>query len=139
MKFLYASWFRGLEDLVGEVGPGRGPGVATGPFPWAACPNPTCRSLGIGLSTCLARWSASCGGCRFRGPWGRYGAAAVAVARHGDAGRAGEHGPVVGERPPRVAEAAAEFIQSDPVASAFVLAAEPTHDPPPGEAVDRVE
>src|SRR5699024_7205042 len=84
------------EDLVGEVGHGRGVGVATGPFPVAACPNPTYRSLGIGLSTCLDRWSAGGVGCRFRGPGSRDVAAAVAVAGHGDAGCAGEYDSVVG-------------------------------------------
>src|ERR1019366_7346980 len=123
----------------GEVGPGRGAGVATGPFPWTAYPNPTCQSLGIGLSTCLTHWSTVGLGCRFRGPWGRDLVTAVAVTSHSDAGGAGEHGPVVGEPPPFVTEATAEFVRPDRVASTLVLGAYPTHDPAPCEAVDCVE
>ena len=62
-------------------------------------PHPACPSQGTGRSTCLSRWSAAAGGgCWFRGPGGRDVAAAVAVARHGDAGGAGEHDPL-GEPP----------------------------------------
>src|SRR5207344_1463804 len=40
-------------------------------------PHPACPSQGTGRSTCLTRWSAREGGCRFRGPWGRDGVTAV--------------------------------------------------------------
>ena len=78
------------------------------------------------------------GGCRFRGPWGRDVAAAVAVAGHRDAGCAGEDDPVVGESPPLVAEATPEFLHRQP-GSARVLGAYPAHQPAPCEVVDRVE
>src|SRR5438876_9340506 len=76
-------------------------------------PHPACGSHRTGRSTCLARWSAAGGGCRFRGPGGRDGAAAVAVADHGDAGCAGEHDPLVGEPPALVAEAPAELRHAE--------------------------
>src|SRR6266511_1114438 len=87
--------------------------------------------------TCLARWSAvDC--CRFWGPWCRDGAAAVAIAGYRDVGCAGERGPVVGEPPPLVAEATAEFLHGQ-LGLARVLGAYPTQQPFPCERVDRAE
>src|SRR5689334_7405674 len=74
------------------------------------------------------RWSAAGGGCRFRCPRGRDGVTAIAVAGHGDAGCAGEHGPVVGEPPARVAETTAELGHSKGV-FAGVLGSRPAHQP----------
>ena len=105
--------------------------------PASPLPHPPCDSRRNGRSACLARWSAAAG-CRCRGPWGRDVAAAVAVARHLDAGGAGEHDPVAGEPPPLVAEATAEFFHPETVL-ALVLAAYPAHQPQPGEAVDGAE
>src|SRR5262249_52210962 len=71
-----------------EGGWGRadaGCGLRAQPFSPPRPPHPACASQRTGRSTCLDRWSAV-GGCRFRGPWGRYGVAAVAVTSHGDAG-----------------------------------------------------
>src|SRR5205807_347473 len=76
--------------------------------------------------------------CRFRGPWGRYISAAVAVAGHCDAGRAGEHDPVVGEAPSLVTEATTHFFHPETV-FARVLGPYPAHDPTPCMVVDRVE
>ena len=45
--------------------------------------------------------------------WGRDIAAAIAVAGHRDAGRAGEYDPVPGEPPPLVAEAIAELLHPE--------------------------
>src|SRR6266699_433831 len=86
----------------------------------------------------VSRWLLR-GGCRCRVPRGRYGAAAVAVAGHRDAGRAGEHDPVPGEPPPLVAEATAELWHPDPVASLLVLGAYPAHDPVPCMSVNVAE
>ncbi len=85
-------------------------------------PNRTCVSPRIRLSTCLTRCSAARGS---RGPGGRYVRSAVAVAGHGDAGRAGEHDPVVGDPPALVAEPAAELLS----AGEAVLAADPAGQP----------
>ena len=74
-------------------------------------PHPACDSHRTGRSTCLDRRSAGSGGCRFRGPRGRYVSAAVAVAGHRDAGCAGEHDPVVGETPSLITEATAHFCE----------------------------
>src|SRR5437867_3247870 len=53
-----------------------------------------CELLRNGLSTCLTRWLAACGGgCRCRGPRGRDVASAVRVAGHRDTGCAGEDDP----------------------------------------------
>ena len=94
-------------------------------------PNPACASPRTGLSTCLARWSAS-DGCRCRGPRGANTMTAVAVTGHRDAGRAGEHHPVVGDSPAPVTEPAAELLPAD----AVVLATHPGHDPPPGLRIE---
>src|SRR5260370_1327747 len=78
------------------------------------------------------------GGCRFRGPRGRVAAATIAVAFHRHAGGAGEHGPVVGEPPPLLAEAAAEFLHPETV-PARVLGAYPAHQPTPPVRGDPAE
>src|SRR5258706_14427222 len=143
----------------GGVGLGRGPqpGAVHQPpgvgevglrarcrdFSWSSpaspLPHPACASQRTGRSGCLARWSVMCcGGCRCRSPRGRYFAAAIAVADHGDAGCAGEYDPVPGEPPPLVTETAAEFFHPEP-GPARVLGACPAHQPTPGEAVDRAE
>src|SRR5436190_5055166 len=101
-------------------------------------PHPPCDSHRNGRSTCLDRWSAAGGGCRVRGPRSRYLVAAVAVTGHCDAGRAGEHDPVMGESPPLVTEASAEFFHPEP-SLALVLGAYPAHDSTPRVVVDRVE
>src|SRR6266536_5040256 len=129
----------GEDSLQGGVGPGRGVGVTTDPFPGAARPHPACASRRTGRSTCLARWLAARGGHRCWGPWGRDGATPVSVSSYGDAGCAGEHDTVVGEPPALVAEATSKFGHSDAVASLFVLGPYPAHDPTPGVAVDRAE
>src|SRR5690242_17814545 len=100
-------------------------------------PHPPCVSPRNGRSTCLARWSAARGWCR--GPGGGYGAAAVAVAGHRDAGCAGEYDPVAGEPPSLVAETAAQFRHPDTVGSVLVLGAYPAHQPVPCVAVDVAE
>src|SRR5258706_9766441 len=83
-------------------------------FSWSSpaspLPHPACASPRTGRSACLAPWSVMCfGGCPCRSRPGRYFAAAIAVADHGDAGCAGEYDPVPGEPPPLVTETAAEF------------------------------
>src|SRR5450755_2440630 len=77
-------------------------------------PNPPCDSHRNGLSTCLTSWSAGGNGCLVDRPRGRYPAAAVAVAGHGDAGCASEHDPVVSESPTDIAEATAEVFHPEP-------------------------
>ena len=76
------------------------------PFPASPLPHPACPFQGTGRSTCLSRRSAAAGGgCWFRGG-GRDVAAAVAIARYGDAGGAGEHDLPLSEPPAFTAEAA---------------------------------
>ena len=66
---------------VGEVGRRARCRDLSRPSPAGPLPHPACASQRTGRSACLARWSATCrGGCRCRGPWGRYFAAAIAVA-----------------------------------------------------------
>src|SRR3954471_5908009 len=92
-----AAWLSALPPVVSR-GPPPEPGVLiTGH-----------RALHVS-----GRWSAAGGGCRFRCPRGGDGVTAIAVTDHGDAGCAGEHGPVVGEPPARVAEATAELAHSE--------------------------
>ena len=109
-------------------------------FPAGPLPHRACASRRTRRSTCLSRWSAAGdeGCCRCRGPWGRDVAAAIAVAGHRDAGRAGEYDPVPGEPPPLVAEAIAELLHPETVL-ALVLTADPAHQPQPCVAVDGAE
>ena len=72
-------------------------------------------------------------GCRFRSPRCRDVRAAVAVAGHRDAGRAGEYDSVGRESPTTVAESA----QS--TATDAMFASKPTGDPAPRVRVDRAE
>src|ERR1017187_9148739 len=126
-------------DPRSEVGPRARCRCCYRSFPAGPLPHPPCGSHRNGRSACLCRWSAAGEGCcRCRGPWGRDVASAIAVALHGDAGRAGEHGPVPGEPPPLVAEAIAELFHPETVL-ALVLAAYPAHQPQPCVAVDRAE
>ena len=109
------------------------------PFPASPLPHPACPFQGTGRSTCLSRRSAAAGGgCWFRGPGGRDVAAAVAVARHGDAGGAGEHDLPLSEPPAFAAEAAFHLWHPEPV-PALVLASRPAHQPAPRVVVDRAE
>src|ERR1017187_1408860 len=109
------------------------------PFPAGPLPHPACPSQGTGRSACLSRRSAAAGGgCWFRGPGGRDVASAIAVARHGDAGGAGEHDLPLGEPPAWAAEAAFHLWHPEPV-PALVLAARPAHQPAPCMVVDRAE
>ncbi len=78
------------------------------------------------------RWSA--GGCRCRGPRGRDGAAAIAVASHLDAGCAGKHHALGGDPPAAVAEPAPQLLPADPV-----LAAQPFRQSPPRMLIDVAE
>src|SRR6185437_8622271 len=67
--------------------PARDPSVRANSWQSAGpLPNPAYASPHTGLSTCLACWSAVDGGCWPGGPGGGDGAAAVAVALHGDTG-----------------------------------------------------
>jgi putative transposase len=123
----------------GKVGPGRGAGVATGPFPGAPFRTRRMRLhipgsprvLPVGQLPVVA--VAGVGG-----PGGCDGAATVVVAGYRDAGCAGEHGPVVGDAPALVAEAAAELGHPEPV-FVLVFGACPPHEPVPGVLVDCVE
>src|SRR5580704_8477252 len=109
------------------------------PFPASPLPHPACPFQGTGRSTCLSRRSAAAGGgCWFRGPGGRDVAAAVAVARHGDAGGAGEHDLPLSEPPAFAAEAAFHLWHPEPV-PALVLASRPAHQPAPRVVVDRAD
>lgn len=82
----------------GWVGPGRGTGLATSPFPRPARRTRRACLHATGAPRVLPagrrRWCLS-GRC----PRGRDLAAAVAVAGHSDAGSAGEHDSVAGEFP----------------------------------------
>src|SRR6266496_1371979 len=89
-----------------------------------------------GLSACLSRWSAAGGGCRLGGPRCRYPGAAVAVARHCNAGCAGEHHSVMGKSPAVVAEPAADLVHPDSLRLPLVFTSEPAYGPPPGVPVD---
>ncbi len=120
---------------------GRGAGLALRPvrYPGPLAP------LGVRLSPhralhVSARWSTAGGGsCRFGGPWGRYGAAAVAVAvaGHCDAGGAGER-----TRCRRISTPGRRSdgrVPSWTAGFACVFGAYPAHESAPYEGVDRTE
>src|SRR5260370_27335687 len=86
---------------------GRGFGVAAVRFPQAPSRTRRAPFRAPGAPRVFPAGSAAAGGgCWFRGPGGRDVAAAVAVARHGDAGGAGEHDLPLSEPPAFAAEAA---------------------------------
>src|SRR6266545_3959159 len=78
-----------MKVVLREVGPQARCRCCHRSVSWGPLPHPACTSRCTGRSTCLDRWSAVGGGCRFRGPRGWHVAAAIAVAGHGDAGCAG--------------------------------------------------
>src|SRR4051794_14215199 len=108
--------------------------LAVSPFPRPAHRTRRARLHAPGAPRVL-RWSGRRSGCRVRGPRGRDGAAAVAVAGHRDAGGADEHDPLMGDSPTVVAEPTPEFPHPDP----GVLRADPADEPPPGVIVKQVE